>query len=77
MQLTLYLRKAEQRSRARDIDGAIGLYNKALSENPELSHAHMMLGLIFEENKEDYIRAIYHYERFLEIKPTTPETRPS
>ena len=31
--------------------------------------AHLELGLLYDANKQDYIRAIYHYERYLELRP--------
>ena len=65
------IRKAEQRSRSRDIDGAIALYQKALMEEPRLSHAHLQLAVLFDERKQNYLRSIHHYQRFLELEPET------
>lgn len=63
------MRRARAKEKARDIDGAIELYNEALMRKPELARAHLMLGLLYEKEKEDYLRAIYHYQRYLELRP--------
>jgi len=65
------LKKASDRLRARDTDKAVQLYLEALHANPTLARAHLELGLIYDEHKEDYIRAIYHYQRYLEMRPET------
>ena len=63
-------RRAQAHRRAQDFDKAIELYNKALERKPNLAMAHLELGFIYDEYKEDYIRAIYHYQRYLEMRPT-------
>jgi tetratricopeptide (TPR) repeat protein len=63
------LRRAQSRKEAQDIDGAIDLYNKAIDRKPGLARAHFDLGLIYDQEKHDYLRAIYHYERYLELRP--------
>lgn len=63
-------RKAQERLRETDYDAAIELYNKALERKPGLAMAHLELGFIYDEHKEDYVRAIYHYQRYLEMRPT-------
>ena len=63
------LKRAQARKRTHDIDGAIELFHKSLERKPGLARAHLELGLIYDSEKEDYIRAIYHYQRYLEIRP--------
>ncbi|MDD4735963.1 MAG: LysM peptidoglycan-binding domain-containing protein [Kiritimatiellae bacterium] len=63
------LRRARVRKKAQDIDGAIDLYNKALDRKPQLARAHLEVGLLYDSYKEDYNRAIYHYQRYLELRP--------
>ncbi|NCC49774.1 MAG: LysM peptidoglycan-binding domain-containing protein [Spartobacteria bacterium] len=63
------LKRAQARKRTHDIDGAIELFHKALERKPGLARAHLELGLIYDSEKEDYIRAIYHYQRYLELRP--------
>lgn len=64
-----YLKRALARKNMDDIDGAIELLNKALVRKPDLARAHLELGLLYDTHKQDYIRAIYHYERYLELRP--------
>ncbi len=66
-------RAARERFELRDFDGAIRLYHEVLRENPEMARAHFNLGLIYDERKADYISAIYHYTRFLQLKPESRE----
>jgi nucleoid-associated protein YgaU len=63
------LTKARSLKSAQDYDGAIAWYNKALERRPNLARAHLELGLIYDQQLNDDIRAIYHYERYLELRP--------
>lgn len=63
--------KAQARVKAREIEEAIDLYKEAVAERPDLAKAHLNLGLLFEEHRKDYLRAIYHYETYLELRPNT------
>ena len=63
------IRKARERRAARDFDGAIELYNRALERKPDLARAHLELGLVFDQEKNDDLRALYHYQRYLEMRP--------
>lgn len=66
------VRRAISAKRANDIDGAIDLLYKALEKRPDLARAHLELALIYDqEPKENFVRAIYHYERYLELRPET------
>ena len=62
------MRRALALKRANDIDGAIETYQKHLDRNPGTARAHVQLGMLFDqEPREDYARAVYHYERYLEL----------
>jgi tetratricopeptide (TPR) repeat protein len=65
------LRRARVKKKSQDIDGAIALYNKALERKPQLGRAHLEVGLLYDSYKEDYNRAIYHYQRYLELRPNS------
>jgi LysM repeat protein len=52
-----------------DYDGAIEAFEKALESNPRSAAAHLQLGLLYEEKKQNYARAIYHFEEHLELRP--------
>ena len=70
-----YYRRAQARQNVQDIDGAIQLYQKALERRPELGRAHFELGMLYEQYSNDYIRAIYHYQRYLELRPTAEKKK--
>jgi tetratricopeptide (TPR) repeat protein len=53
----------------RDFPGAADFYKKSLSVNPDFANAHLELGLLSEDKLGDPIAAIYHYRRFLELRP--------
>jgi tetratricopeptide (TPR) repeat protein len=61
--------RGDARKRAGDIDDAIDLYQQALERKPQLALAHLKLGLEYDQSKRDYLRAIYHYSRYLEMRP--------
>ena len=52
-----------------DFQGAAEFYKKTLSVNPDFARAHLELGLLCEDKLDDSIGAIYHYRRYLELKP--------
>jgi tetratricopeptide (TPR) repeat protein len=53
---------------ALDPKGAIDAFEKALEANPQNGSAHFELGLLYEK-EADYSAAIYHFERFLRMRP--------
>ena len=61
--------RATTLERANDFEGAIQSYQLALERNSELIKAHLKLGLLHDDYENDYLRAIYHYERYLELRP--------
>ena len=63
------VRSAREKKAAGDIAGAVETYLRALDKKPQLGRAHLELGWIYDEDLEDYIRAIYHYQRYLELRP--------
>ena len=63
------LKRAQARKNTQDMDGAIELYQKALERKPTLARAHLELALLYDQSKGDYVRAIYHYQRYLDMRP--------
>jgi len=61
--------RGDARKRAGDIESAIDLYQQALDRKPQLALAHLKLAVEYDEQKKDYLRAIYHYSRYLEMRP--------
>ncbi len=64
-----YLLRAEAAKNAQDIDGAIALCEKAVQRRPDLALAHRELGLMLDNFRQDYVAAIYHYQRYLQLRP--------
>jgi tetratricopeptide (TPR) repeat protein len=57
------------RVRAADYSGAIESYEKALEVNPKSGAAHFELGWLLGRDEGDPAGAIYHYERYLRLRP--------
>jgi LysM repeat protein len=69
------VRKAYELSNQGDYDAAIGLFTKALETYPRLSRPHLDVALLLHDRKRDYVRAIYHYNRYMELRPRTDKMR--
>ncbi len=41
----------------------------ALDKDPSMAKPHLNLALIYQQYKPNYIHAIYHYDRYLELRP--------
>jgi tetratricopeptide (TPR) repeat protein len=54
---------------AMEFDAAIDAFERALEKNPASVRAHYELGLLYEKQKQEYVTAIYHYNRVLKIRP--------
>jgi LysM repeat protein len=63
------MQRARAKEKAHDIDGAIDQYQKALERKPELARAHLEIGLLYDKYREDHLRAVYHYQRYVEMRP--------
>jgi len=64
-----HLRQAQAAKDAQDIDRAIALCEKALERHPDLALAHRELGLMLDNYRQDPVGAIYHYRRYLQLRP--------
>lgn len=49
-------------------DDAIAAFKKVLDEEPRMARPHLDLATIYQ-NRKNYIYAIYHYDRYLELRP--------
>ena len=54
---------------AMDYQGAIKAFGKALEVNPHSAAAHFELGWLYADKTSDPAAAIYHYQRYLELRP--------
>lgn len=57
------------RVNAMDYQGAIEAFEQALEANPRSGAAHLELGWLFAEKETDPAAAIYHYEKYLGLRP--------
>jgi LysM repeat protein len=55
-----------------DYRGAVEAFEKALERNPHSASAHFELGLVCYQYVNEYAGAIYHFRKFLELRPNAP-----
>lgn len=65
------IRKARAKLREGDKQAALALLNRAIDEKPRLAQAHLEVAQLYDDYDRNYVRAIYHYERYLELRPQT------
>ncbi len=65
------LAKASEMVDLGDYEAAVSLFRKALDTYPAMARPHLDLALLLHDRQKDYIRAIYHYKRYLELRPGT------
>ena len=58
---------------AMDYKGAVDAFNKALRADPDSAPAHIELALLYDDKVRDPAAAIYHYQRYLELRPRDPQ----
>jgi len=63
------LRRAAVAKEAQDIDQAIVWCERALERRPQLALAHRELALMLDNYRQDYVAALYHYQRYLQLRP--------
>ena len=61
--------RAKKLAEQHDFQGSAEFYKRALSVNPDFATAHLELGLLCDDKLGDPIAAIYHYGRYLELRP--------
>lgn len=69
------IKRARDRRAVGDYVGAIDSYEKALMKRPTSARIHWEMASIYDQQLTNDLRAIYHYERFLELDPKA-ERRP-
>ena len=58
------------RVNAMNFAGAIEAFEQALEKNPQSGAAHFELGWLYAEKEADSAAAIYHYQKYLKLRPT-------
>jgi len=69
------IKRARDRRAVGDFTGALEFYEKALQKRPGAAFVHWEMAAIYDQHMTNDIRAIYHYERFIELDPKA-ERRP-
>jgi LysM repeat protein len=64
--------QGKSRHQAYDYPGAIESFERALEVNPRSGAAHFELGFLYGDKVKDQAIAIYHYQRFLRLRPESP-----
>lgn len=68
-------REGKAKMQQLDFDGAIKVFESLLREQPGMVRPHLELGVLYDERKKDYVRAIYHYQTYLELRPDTDKRK--
>lgn len=64
-----HLRKGTEQAQMKRWDNAVEQFQIALEKHPQFARPNLELALIYHQQMRDYVRAIYHYERYLEKRP--------
>lgn len=54
---------------ALDYKGAVESFERAVEDNPRSARAHYELGVLFDQQVNDYAAALYHYQKALKLRP--------
>lgn len=65
--------RAKDAERLRDYEAAAEFYERALEKNPRSSVAHLGYATLCEAQLRRYAEAVYHYQRYLRLKPEDPK----
>jgi LysM repeat protein len=66
----------KNRLKALDYRGAVESFEKALEVNPRSASAHFELGVLYDQKIQDYAAAVFHFERYLRLRPDSPYAEP-
>ena len=66
-------RKGENKSKAGDYKEAVASYEKYLLLNPRSALTHSRLAQIYNDNLDDPLMAIFHFRKYLEFEPESPD----
>src|SRR5208283_467817 len=66
-----YFLAGKSHERTMDFNGAVESFEKAVEVNPKSAPAHFELGWLYDQKESNPAAAIYHYERFLKLSPSS------
>src|ERR1044072_926781 len=64
-----YFLAGKNRLQERDYPGAVEMFEKALDVNPRSASAHFELGVLYEQQQNDFAAALYHYQKAVALRP--------
>jgi nucleoid-associated protein YgaU len=67
-----YIRGMKLRE-AKKNDEAVDAFQTCLRLSPQSALAHLQLAMIYDQTLDDPLSAVYHYRRFLEMRPDHPD----
>lgn len=65
------MKKALEFEKAGDLESARMTYQGLLDQNPRIARAHLALALILDGDAGSYPESLYHYQRYLALRPDT------
>lgn len=67
-----HFQRARDAELLRDFEAAAAHYEQALERNPRLANAHLGFAALCEGPLGRYADAVYHYQRYLRLRPNDP-----
>lgn len=69
-----YVKSGQAEMEAGNWDEAINAFKEAIENDSLLARPHLDLALIYQQHKINYIHSIYHYDRYIELRPDAEKT---
>lgn len=63
------MKAAQEKERIGDEMAAIAIYESLSAQNPDMARPHLALAFLMDKPGRDPAGAIYHYQRYLELRP--------
>ncbi len=65
------MKAGQEKERAGDVTGAIQSYKMLTVQAPDMARPHLALAFLLDKPDRDPAAAVYHYQRYLELRPGT------
>lgn len=69
------LESADQKYAAGDYQGAVQYYEDAIDGTPATADVHYKLALLFDDKLQNPLAAMYHFQRYIDLKPNGPHAK--